>query len=541
VDVHGAAVSGLRLRALAASLGAIASLALTACGPGGNGAGSDTLVFGRNKDAVNLDPAFAPDGMSLSVAHIAMQGLVGYAPGTFDVVPDLATSWTVDGSGTHWIFTLRHGVTFQDGTPFDADAVKFNFDRWRLRSDPYHVGGDFTYYESQFGGFPGVIADVRVLAPDRIELVLTKPLAPLLADLAMPSFSISSPSAIKTEGEGYPQQPVGTGPYQVTEWAHDDHITLKAYGGYWGPKPRIATVILRDIPTPDSSLLALEKGEIDGWEYPTPESLPQIAKDPKLAVYHLPSNNTMFLAIDNQKQPFTDVRVRRAINEAIDARAIVENFYDPQAIVAREFLPPAVWPRGVSDAYPYDPAGARQLLAQAGFPHGFSTTLWYMTTPRPYLPEPERVAEAIQADLRAVGIQARLEGFEWANYLYQVQDEQANLALWGWTGDNGDPDNFLYVLLDEDSATPPGAQNICFWKDDRFHRLMIAAQRTDDRAARAALYRRALGILHDDAPLVPLVHNAPPTVFSTAVKGFVPRPDSYEDFWAMSLASGGGR
>ncbi|HXW76971.1 MAG TPA: ABC transporter substrate-binding protein [Candidatus Eremiobacteraceae bacterium] len=522
------------------SLGAAvaACLLLAACGSSGNGAGSNTLVFGRNRDAVKLDPAVAVDGMSLDIAVSTMEGLVRYRPGSFAVEPDLAQSWSVDSSGKHWIFVLRKGVKFQDGTTFDAPAVKFNFDRWGHTANAYHTGGDYTYYESQFGGFPGVIADVRVLDAGRVEIDLTKPVAPLLADLAMPAFTFSSPTAIQTEGEGYPQQPIGTGPYQVTEWAHDDHITLKAFAGYWGAKPAISTIVIKDIPTADSSLLSLEKGEIDGWEYPTPESLPQIEKDPRLKVYHLPANNTMYLAMNELKHPFDDVRVRRAINMAIDAEALVRNFYSPGAFVADEMLPPAVWPQGVKDSYPYDPAAARKLLAQAGYPNGFSTTLWFPTTPRPYLPEPERVAEAVQADLRAIGINAKLEGLEWGNYLYGLQDGQHNLALYGWTGDNGDPDNFLYVMLDKDSANPPGAQNICFWKDDDFHRLMLAAQVTDDVARRAALYRQALVVLRDQAPLVPLVHNAPPTVFAASIAGFVPRPDSFEDFASLRFAPG---
>jgi peptide/nickel transport system substrate-binding protein len=265
----------------------------------------------------------------------------------------------------------------------------------------------------------------------------------------------------------------------------------------------------------------------------------QIQKDAQLTVYHQPANNTMFLSMNESKQPFGNVLVRRAINEAIDADAIVKHFYDPGAFVASEFLPPVVWPNGVKTAYPYNPADARKLLAQAGFAHGFSTTLWFMTTPRPYLPEPERVAEAIQADLKAVGINAKLEGFEWSNYLYKVQDGQHNLALYGWTGDNGDPDNFLYTVLDKDSATPPGAQNISLWKNDDFHRLMLAAQTTVDPAKRASLYRQALAIVHDQAPVVPIAHTAPPTVYKKTVQGYVPRPDVFQDFQDMYV--GGSR
>ena len=497
----------------------------------------DTLVFGRNKDAVRLDPAVVTDGMSLNVARVVLEGLTQYRRGSFDIEPGLATSWTLTPDGKVWTFVLRHGVKFQDGTAFDAAAVKTNFDRWRLRNDPLHtqLKGDYSYYESQFGGFPGVIAGVRVLAPDKVQIVLTKPVAPMLANLAMPSFGMSSPSAMRAKGEDYFTAPVGTGPYQVVEWVKDDHITLKAFDGYWGKKPHIKTVILRDIPDAATSLIALQKGEIDGWEYPQPDDLTRIAKDPSLHIYHMPPNNIMYLAINNLKPPFDNVLVRRAINEAIDARALVKNFYDPSAQVADEFLPAAIWPHGVKVTYPYDPADARRLLAAANYPNGFSTTLWYMTVPRPYLPQPQRVAEAIQANLRAVGINAKLEGFEWGTYLQRVQNAEGTLALFGWTGDNGDPDNFLYVILDRDSANPPGAQNVCFWKAPAFHSLVTQAQIVTDRATRAALYDRALQLVHDQAPCVPLVHTSPPIVFNTRVHGYVPEPDSAEVFQELSI------
>jgi len=525
-----------RDRAVLAALAAAALLACAGCAQHGNG--SQTLVFGRNKDAVKLDPAVATDGMSLNVARATMEGLTQYAPGSFDIRPWLATSWTLSPDGRTWTFVLRHNVKFQDGTDFDAAAVKTNLDRWRLKDDPLHVQlkGDYSYYQDQFGGLPGVIRDVRVLAPDKVQIVLTKPVAPMLANLAMPAFAMSSPAAMKSRGADYFREPVGTGPYEVTDWVKDDHITLKAFDGYWGAKPRIQTVILRDIPDPSSSLIALQKGEIDGWEYPQPNDLPLIAKDKALAIYHMPPNNVMYLALNNGRRPFDNVFVRRAINEAIDAKAIVKNFYDPSAQVADEFLPEAVWPHGVKVSYPYDPADARALLAKAGYPNGFSTTLWYMSLPRPYLPEPQRVAEAIQANLRSVGINATLEGFEWGTYLQRVQNAEADMALFGWSGDNGDPDNYLYVLLDRDSATPPGAQNVCFWKDPRFHQLVTQAQVVTDKSKRSALYRQALALVHDQAPCVPLAHTSPPISFNVKVKGYVPHPDSAELFQDMWIA-----
>src|SRR4029077_13968464 len=212
--------------------------------------------------------------------------------------------------------------------------VKFNFDRWRLVGDPDHKGGGLSYYASQFGGVPGTIANVKVLAPDRVEFDLTRPVAPLLVDFAMPSFSISSPTAVKEKGSDYFREPVGTGPYEVSEWVKDDHITLTAFPGYWGVKAKIATVILRDIPDPSTTLLALQHGDIDGWEYPQPNALPQIRKSPNLTVYNLPPNNLMFLSMNELHAPFANVLVRRAIADAIDTESIVRDFYDPSAVPA---------------------------------------------------------------------------------------------------------------------------------------------------------------------------------------------------------------
>ena len=159
-----------------------------------------------------------------------------------------------------------------------------------------------------------------------------------------------------------------------------------------------------------------------------------------------------------------------------------------------------------------------------------------MTAPRPYLPEPQRVAETIQQDLAKVGIQATLQSFEWGVYLAKVQGGEHDLALYGWTGDNGDPDNFLYTLLDKDSAKPPGANNVCFWKNDAFHELMMAGQVESDPVRRDAVYRKALLLIHDQVPAVPIAHNAPPTGFRSGVKGFIPNPDTSEDFNLMSLS-----
>jgi len=494
-------------------------------------------VFGRDKDAVTLDPATAFDGLSLTVTHVIYEGLTRYKPGTFDVEPCLATSWSVSDGGKKWLFRLRHDVRFQDGTNFDAEAVKFNFDRWRLTDDPFHTGGNYIYWESMFGGFPGRVASVTVRSRYLVEIDLTQPLAPLLADLAMPAFAFASPTALYREHATYFRSPVGTGPYRLADWVKDDHITLQRFDGYWGPKPRIATVVLKDIPDTSAALLALRKGEIDGWEYPTPGALASIAGDPSLTVYHAPSNSVMWLRINVTHHPFDDVRVRKAVAMAIDRVSLVKHFYDPTATVADELLPEAVWPRGIAVDPPYDPARARALLMQAGYPHGFSTTLWYPTAPRPYLPEPDGVAEAIQAQLRSIGIDARLQGMEWSVWLQRVENGEHDLTVSGWTGDNGDPDNFLYATFDQDAAHAPGASNTSFWRDPRYHALVLAGQRESEPARRAAAYRQALSIIRDQVPAVSIAHTSSPIVFRAAVRGFVPSPDSMISFQELYLTN----
>jgi peptide/nickel transport system substrate-binding protein len=203
--------------------------------------GTSALVMARVKDAIDLDPAHATDGQSLNVSSELMEGLVMFRPGTFDVTGALATSWTVSGGGTRWTFRLRPGARFSDGTPADAAAVKFNFDRWRLQRDPFHGPFSYAYWVSEFGGFsddpkqPGVVRDVVVDSPRSVMFVLAQPSGTFLRNLAMPSFSIGSPAAIARDPQAFEQHPIGSGPYVLREWLRDDHITLDANPDYTGP------------------------------------------------------------------------------------------------------------------------------------------------------------------------------------------------------------------------------------------------------------------------------------------------------------------
>jgi peptide/nickel transport system substrate-binding protein len=545
VDVHRPhEVKPYRLGA--AALAATLAMALAGCGGGTSSGGASAssgggspLVMARVKDAVVLDPSHATDGLSLNTASEVMQNLVQFRPGTFEVVGDVAKSWTRSADGKTWTFELNPGLVFADGTPLDANAVKFNFDRWRLTSNPAHGNFTYSYYADDFGGFPGAIADVRAPSPTRVVITLARPLGPFLRDIAEQSFGLGSPAAIERDPKAFEITPVGSGPYQVAEWVRDDHITLTANPKWHGPKPAYGTVVIRDIPDQATSVLSIQKGDIDMLTDPRPDDAKALAKQPGISVVEQPSNNVSYVAMDVEKKPFGDLRVRRAVAYAIDVATMAKSLYSSGATVADNWTPPGMLGEAPSvRAYPHDVAKARALLAEAGFPHGFSTTLMYSTAPRPYLPEPQRVAETIQANLAQAGIQVTLQPYEWGVFLDNVKHGRHEMCLIGWTGDNGDPDNFFYPLLDQDSAHADGtAQNYSFWRDPRFHALMLTGQAAVDDAKRKAIYAQANAMVHDQVPAISLVHTTVPIVLKSSLKGFVPSPNTTYHFMLIKPGS----
>lgn len=511
-------------------LGAL--VGLSGCGGGSAVSGEGaTLVVARVKDAVTLDPAIATDGLSLNLTQEVLKGLTQFKYGSFDVEPAIAQKWTMTPDGKTWTFTLNPGLKFSDGTPVDAQAIKFNFDRWRLVNNPYHGNYVYGYYADMFGGFPGLIREVKVTGPSTVVLILARPFGPFLHDLAMPPFAIGSPSALRKDEQGFAQTPIGYGPYTIAEWVKDDHITLQANPTWLGPKPAYKTVVVRDLADPSTAVLSLQKGDVDILTDPGRDDAKRLATQAGITIYQQPSNNLMYLAMNMDKSPFDKLAVRQAIADSIDLPAIVSAFYDGGGMVAGNWTPPGMLGEDPAiKAYRYDPAKAKQLLEQAGIPNGFATQLFYTTAPRPYMPEPQRTAEAIQADLKKIGIAITLEPFEWAVFLDKVRNGEHPMCLIGWSGDNGDPDDFMYPLLDQDSAHKPTAQNYSFWRDPNFHKLMLAGQSSVDQAKRAAIYRQANALIHDRVPALAMVHTTVPIAMKSTITGFVPNPDTHISF-----------
>ena len=518
----------------------VLALVLSGCGggasSGSNAGGGAQLISARVKDAVGLDPANETDGLSLNITSEVFENLVSFKPGTFDVVPQIATSWTSSADGKNWTFRLRPGLKFSDGTRLDAKAVKFNFDRWRLTKNKYHGSLSYPYWASQFGGFDGksVVADVLAPAPDRVTMRLRTPLGPFLRNLAMPSFAIASPDALMKDPQGFHLKPVSSGPYEIAEWVKDDHITLVANPNWDGGTVAYSTVIMRDIPDQSSSVLSMKKGDIDMLIDPRPDDAKDLAQQKGVTLYRQPSNNLTYLALNMDKKPFDNVLVRRAIGYAIDKAAIAKSFYALGAQVADNWTPPGMLGENSAvKAYPHDAAQARKLLAQAGLPNGFATELFYPTSPRPYMPEPQRMAEAVQANLREIGVTVTLQPYEFGIFLQKVRNGEHPMCLIGWTGDNGDPDNFMYDILDQDSAVKGQAQNYTFWRDPAFHTLMLAGQQTLDEKKRAAIYRQANAMIHEQAPAIPIAHSIVSFAAKSNIDGVIPRPDSIQSYELM--------
>jgi len=288
-----------------------AALALVAAGAGASGADSaPRLVMARVKDALDLDPAHAVESRSFNITNEVLQNLVAFKPGSFEIVGDAARSWSVSPDGKTWTFELVPGLAFSDGTPLDAAAVKFNFDRWRLPAHPAHGRFLYTYYSSDFGGFPGLIADVRAPSPTRVVIALTKPLGPFLRDIAEPSFAIGSPQAISADPVRFEREPVGSGPYTVAEWVKNDHITLRANPRYAGPKPGYGTVVVRAVPDPAAGVRLLRDGAIDMLTDAPPAAVAALRAQPGIAVAEQPSNNVSYLDLNVQRKPFGDVQRR---------------------------------------------------------------------------------------------------------------------------------------------------------------------------------------------------------------------------------------
>lgn len=479
-----------------------------------------TLVFAQADDPDGLDPHEVTDGFSVNNVSNVFDTLVRFTADSTQVEPSLAESWTVSADNLVWTFKLRKGVKFHDGTPFNAEAVKFNFERQTVEKHPYHpraVGyADFTFQN---------VKSVDVVDEYTVRWNLTAPYAPFITNQAMFATGIVSPTAVKQYGQDFFKHPVGTGPFKFVEWIQKDHVTYEANRDYFAGRPCVDRLIVRTIPDNTVRLLEMERGTVHIMIGVNPPDYNRIRSNAELVLFTGAGLNTGYVSMNTEVAPFSDRRVRQAINYAIDRSALVNAFYGGVGIPAKNPLPPTIW--GYADkiqAYEYSVDKAKKLLAEAGFANGLTTELWWPNRPRPYLTQPQKIAEALQAQLAMAGIQAKLVTYDWGTYLSKLRNGEDPMAIIGWIGDNGDPDNFLYALLDKDNAVRGKAQNYAFYKSDAVHRLLIQAQRVGDQATRAQLYEQAQEIIHRDAPWAPLVHASRVSAYRKDAQNYLYHP-----------------
>jgi peptide/nickel transport system substrate-binding protein len=282
---------------------------------------------------------------------------------------------------------------------------------------------------------------------------------------------------------------------------------------------------------------ALVGGELSAADGLTPDDVKPV-EQAGLKVEYRPPLTIGYLAMNNEKAPFDNPDVRRAIYQAIDMDAIVEAFFGNTGEIATTYMPPTVpFFNDQIERFPFDPDAARQLLADAG-EENLQTELWYMPIPRPYMPDGKGIAQAMQQDLKEVGVTAKLVTREWGTYLQETGEGAHPMALLGWTGDNGDPDNFLNVLLGSASATPTDALNIAYYKNPEVDKLLQQGQSTIVESEREQAYMEAQELLVEDTPWVPIAYAKPPLGFQKNVQGYQASPTGGEAFNTVTLSGG---
>jgi peptide/nickel transport system substrate-binding protein len=530
----------------------------TASEPGTAAGEGATLVFGTSADPVVLDGILVSDGESLRAIDQMFEGLVTLAPGGTEVEPNLATEWTASDDGKEWTFTLREGVTFHDGEPFNAEAVCFNFERWYNFEDSFQNPGATYYWQTVFGGFAKTNKDIEgvpseslyggceVNSDTEVTLSLTKPSASFLAALALTNFTFGSPKALEEFGadegevdeEGVfrptgtygTEHPTGTGPFMFESWTRDDRLVMTRNPNYWGDfEGNIETLIFRPIADNAARLQALQTGEIHGYDLVEPQDFPTIEGDENLQLLPRPAFNVGYIGFNQKKKPLDQLEVRQAIAHAINREEIVEAFYAGQGEVAHEFMPPELFGYA-DDVTKYDPEKAKQILEDAGLELPVKIDFAYPTdVSRPYMPDPQKNFEAMVADLEECCFEVEEKSAVWSpDYLGAAQGGKYGLHLLGWTGDFGDPDNFLGTFF---QAEQPAWG---FENQEIFDKLDEAEVETDE-AKRTALYQEANRLIMDFLPGLPYVHTKPALAFNANVSGYTPSPVSLEPFSLVTI------
>lgn len=475
------------------------------------------LVYCSEGNPEGFNPQRVTSGTTVdATAAQIYDRLIDYDAERREFVPALATRWETFDNGTRYRFHLRDNVQFHHtdyfspSRPFNADDVLFSFNRWLDKDAPYHRvgGGDYPFFTAT--GLDKLIQKVIKVDQNTIDIQLYNADSSFLANLATDFAVILSAEyaqqlSLTGRTSMIDEQPIGTGPYRFEAYRKDYFIRYSKNPDYWREGPHIQHLVYSITPNANKRMLKLVTGECDVIPYPLVsklESLHQQQIDVKSEV----SPNVAFWAFNTEKPPFDDPTVRQALSYAINRDAIIDAIYYGNAEKAESILPPTSWAytEGQHD-YRYDPEKARELLAEAGLADGFSMSIWAMPVQRVYNPNARRMAELMQSDLAAVGVDARIVSFEWNSFRRRLSRGEHDTALIGWYADNADPDNFFRPLLS--CAAVRTGSNRANWCHPGFDEILVQAISTTDNQQRQELYHAAQALLNQQLPLLPIAHS----------------------------------
>jgi dipeptide transport system substrate-binding protein len=510
-----------------------------------SGVNAKTLVYCSEGSPEGFDPALYTAGTTFDAASRPIYNrLVEFERGTTNVVPGLAESWDISADGLEFTFHLRPGVKFHSNASFtptrdlNADDVIFSFDRQRVETNPYFTvsGGSWEYFNAM--SMPDLIKEIVRVDDMTVKFVLNRPEAPMMANLAMDFASIVSKEyadAMLAAGtpEMVNQAPIGTGPFSLVDYQKDAVIRYAANPDYWDGASPLDSLVFAITPDASVRYQKMQAGECQIMTYPNPADVEAMKADPNIVVEEQEGLNIGYLAYNTTVAPFDNVNVRRALNMAIDKQAIIDVVFQGSGQIAKNPIPPTMW--SYDDAIvddPYDPDAAKAMLEAEGVTD-LSMKVWAMPVQRPYNPNARRMAELIQADFAKIGVTVEIVSYEWGEYLERSKAlDRDGAVLLGWTGDNGDPDNFLAVLLGCDAV---GGSNRAVWCNQEFDDAVQAAKVTTDVAERTALYTRAQEIFKDQAPWATIAHSVVFMPMLPSVTGYKMSPLGTHDFYGVDL------
>lgn len=509
-------------------------------------AAEKTFINCTSRAPSGFSPALVMDGISYNASSQQVYNrLVEFIPGSTDIEPALAESWEISDDGLTYTFHLRKGVKFHSNKnykptrEFNADDVIFSFQRQLDPNHPYHKVSNATYPYFNAMKFPKLLKSVEKVDDHTVKITLTKQDATFLASLGMDFISIySAEYADKMLQKGTPEvidtTPIGTGPFIFAGYQIDQAIRFLANKDYWKGKAPIDRLIFSITPDATARYAKLQTGSCDLIDFPNTADLEKMKKDPKVQLLSQEGLNVAYIAFNTEKAPFNNEKVRQALNYAADKKALIDVVYQGAGVAAKNPLPPTIWGYNNSiQDYPYDLEKAKQLLAEAGYPDGFETELWVQPVVRASNPNPRRTAEILQNDWAKIGVKAKLVSYEWGDYIKRTREGQMTAGIYGWSGDNGDPDNFLSPLLGCENAQ--GGSNYSRWCNADFDALLAKAIGLSSKAERAPLYEKAQEIFHQAVPWIPVAHSVSYAPLSLRVKNYKQSPFGYSYFYGVDV------